>query len=210
MEGGQRSGGKGGDLGMASLLDLTPPSGHGDLFHLILGRLRLQDLQVTRCGAASDSSAAADTEVSSVGRPCCCAADSCAMPSWDFRRSCGSLQVSAFKQCAAHSASPCLSDKRHAGLRSGLVPLHPAFGSPDVRQALAAQQRLHSSIFGGDGSSRRRPELLGGDIVACAWPDQDFCLVVHVVSSDAEGGEIMLDYHITSLQVSQCPGPVHV
>ena len=30
-----------------SLLDLAPPSGHGDVFELILCRLRLQDLQVS-------------------------------------------------------------------------------------------------------------------------------------------------------------------
>ena len=35
-----------------------------------------------------------------------------------------------------------------AGLRAGLAPLHPALRAPDVRQALVAQHRLHSSIFG--------------------------------------------------------------
>ena len=45
-----------------------------------------------------------------------------------------------------------------AGLRSGLIPLHPALGAPDVRQALIAQQRLHSSIFGSSAAGRWRTE----------------------------------------------------
>ena len=55
------------------------------------------------------------------------------------------------------------SDRRPAGLRSGLMPLHPALGSSDVRQALVTQQQLHSSIFGSSGGSksRWRTEQLG-------------------------------------------------
>ena len=35
------------EAGPSLLLDLAPPSGHGDVFDLILGRLMLQDLQVS-------------------------------------------------------------------------------------------------------------------------------------------------------------------
>ena len=54
-----------------SLLDLAPPSGHGDIFNLVLGRLRLQDLQVSyplaRCSLIMFKSCSC----SFTCRPCC-------------------------------------------------------------------------------------------------------------------------------------------
>ena len=54
------------------------------------------------------------------------------------------------------------ADQRYcAAMRSGLTPLHPAIRAPDVRQALAAHHRLHSSIFDSASSSWTTEEALG-------------------------------------------------
>ena len=59
------------------------------------------------------------------------APSSCAVLS---RRCHGSLLPAADRWCCA-------------ALHSGLTPLHPAFRAPDLRRALSAHHRLHSSIF---------------------------------------------------------------
>ena len=64
-------------------------------------------------------------------------------------------RVLSWSLCGSHS-DLWLVNKPSAGLRSGLVPLHPALGSPDVREALTAQHWMHSSIFGGGSWSTER------------------------------------------------------
>ena len=78
------------------------------------------------------------------------------LPTWLPAASLARMQLAADQWCCA-------------ALRSGLTPLHPALRAPDVRQALAAQHHLHSSIFDSKPSSWTADELghLGDLGIAC-------------------------------------------
>ena len=89
---------------------------------------------------------------------------------------------------------------RPAGLRSGLVPLHPALGSPDMRQALAAQHRQHSSIFG----SGWHTQVLDKDIAADETPSDDFRLVAHVKPRTTERPGLLEMIHEVRMTRSYC------
>ena len=76
-----------------SFLDLVPRSEHADIFDLITGRLRLQDLQVT-CLKGKAQALEQLLSKMSLCRPCCCAASTCVMLSSVHLRKPGGWQVS--------------------------------------------------------------------------------------------------------------------
>ena len=55
------------EAGGPSLLDLAPPSGHGDVFHMITGNLRLQDLQVSFLQPAPQTNSRPDCSIACAG-----------------------------------------------------------------------------------------------------------------------------------------------
>ena len=171
----------------ASLLDLVPPSGHGHLFDLILGRLRLQDFQV---GCLMPVAHARERAVR-----------------WTFLRAGPAPLLQATARCSCRRTSEVLEVRRRAwsclqhsclqrglyimemqlaGLLSALVPLHPAFSSLDVRQALVAQQLLHSNIF--SSSSRLRPEHIGEYPGRFVVPDTRFQLAAQACLTPGKPG----------------------